>query len=343
MRVSVDAIGVTFDVTQGKLGNVPGNVITKRLKDAAVKVLRHTQLPFDSFLMQVAGLALPSPCVDLLRRGFGRQPPGEGRDSTGREGTMSGQGKLSGQTAIVTGAATGLGEAIAKTLAREGASVAVADINLSEAQRVESEILADDGAGLAILCDVTQSRQVTGMVQQVLDRWGSIDILVNNAGGFNKFSPLFKIAEEEWDRVVAFNLKSVFLCCQAVAKHMMERQGGRIVNIASRAGLAPNPGGPDYLPYGAAKAGVMGFTRLLARELGPYGITVNSISPSTVLTQRIIKLRDPESLRRIAEMAPLQHLVEPQDIAESVLFLVSEGARSITGINLNVNSGNLMI
>jgi len=256
---------------------------------------------------------------------------------------MSGQSKISGQVAIVTGAATGLGEAIAKMLGEEGASVALADINIQDAKRVESEILGKGGAALAVQCDVTQSHQVTGMVGQVLGQWGAVDILVNNAGGFNKFSPLFKIAEEEWDRVVAFNLKSVFLCCQAVAKHMMERQKGRIVNIASRAGLAPNPGGPDYLPYGAAKAGVMGFTRLLARELGPFGITVNSISPSTVLTQRIIKLRDPESLKRIAEMAPLKHLVEPRDIAEAVLFLVSEGARSITGINLNVNSGNLMM
>ena len=256
---------------------------------------------------------------------------------------MSGQGRLSGQCAIVTGAAGGLGEAIAKTLAREGASVAVTDINIQGAQRVESEIQKSGGSALAIQFDVTQSHRVTGMVRQVLDRWGAIDILVNNAGGFSKFAPLFEITEQEWDQVVGFNLKSVFLCCQAVSRHMMERRRGRIINIASRAGLAPNPGGPDYLPYGAAKAGVMGFTRLLARELGPLGITVNSISPSTVLTERIIKLRDPESLKRIAEMAPLKHLVEPQDIAEAVLFLASEGARSITGINLNVNSGNFMI
>lgn len=256
---------------------------------------------------------------------------------------MSCHKKLSGELAIVTGAAGGLGKAIAKTLAREGASVAIADINLQEATRVESEIQKDGGSALAISVDVTQSHQVAGMVKQVLDRWGTIDILVNNAGGFNKFSPLFEIAEEEWDRVVAFNLKSVFLCCQAVAKHMMERQKGRIINIASRAGLAPNPGGPDYLPYGSAKAGVMGFTRLLARELGPFGITVNAISPSTILTQRVIDLRDPESLKKIAELAPLKHLVEPQDIAEAVLFLASEGARCITGINLNVNAGNLMM
>jgi NAD(P)-dependent dehydrogenase (short-subunit alcohol dehydrogenase family) len=256
---------------------------------------------------------------------------------------MSEPKKLSGQCAIVTGAAGGLGEAIAKTLAREGASVAVADINVEDAKRVTSEIRRDGGSAEAVHVDVTRSDQVRGMVRQVLGRWGAIDILVNNAGGFHKFSPLLEIAEEEWDQVVVLNLKSVLLCCQAVVKHMMERQKGRIINIASRAGLAPNPGGPDYLPYGAAKAGVMGFTRLLAKELGPYGITVNSISPSTVMTQRIIKLRDPESLKNIAETAPLKKLVEPQDIAEAVLFLASDGARRITGINLNVNSGNFMM
>jgi NAD(P)-dependent dehydrogenase (short-subunit alcohol dehydrogenase family) len=256
---------------------------------------------------------------------------------------MSNQKKLFGQSAIVTGAAGGIGEAIAKILAFEGASVAVTDINIHGAKRVESEIQQNGGLALAIQFDVTRSQEVTKMARQVLDRWGGIDILVNNAGGFNKLSPLLEIPEDEWDLVIAFNLKSVFLCCQALAKHMMERRKGRIINIASRAGLSPNPGGPDYLPYGAAKAGVIGFTRLLAKELGPYGITVNSISPGTALTQRVIKLRDPESLKKIADMAPLRHLVEPQDIAEAVLFLASEGARYITGINLNVNAGNLMM
>jgi len=260
-----------------------------------------------------------------------------------KEEVLSSNKKLSGQYAVVTGAAGGLGEVIAKILAQAGASVAVADINIQEAKRVESEIQENGGLALAIQFDVTRSQEVMGMVRQVLNRWGAIDILVNNAGGFNNFSSLLEIPEDEWDRVIVFNLKSVFLCCQAVAKNMMERRKGRIINIASRAGLAPNPGGPDYLPYGAAKAGVIGFTRLLAKELGPYGITVNSISPSTVLTQRVIKLRDPESLKKIADMAPLRHLVEPRDIAEAVLFLASEGARYITGINLNVNAGNLMI
>jgi NAD(P)-dependent dehydrogenase (short-subunit alcohol dehydrogenase family) len=256
---------------------------------------------------------------------------------------MAEQKGLSGQVAIVTGAAGGLGAPIAKALAREGGAVAVADVDLQGARKVESEILGSGGSAFAVRVDATQAGQVAEMVRKVLDQRGAIDILVNCAGGFQKFSPLSDIAEQEWDEVVALNLKSVFLCCQAVIKPMMERQKGKIVNIASRAGVAPNPGGPDYLPYGAAKAGVMGFTRLLASQVGPHGIRVNAISPSTVLTERVRRLRDPESLQQIAKTAPLRHLVEPQDIAEAVLFLVSEGSRFITGINLNVNAGNFMI
>lgn len=256
---------------------------------------------------------------------------------------MSNHKRLSERVAIVTGSAGGIGETTAKTLAREGASVVIADINLQEAKRVASEIEELGEKSLAVQVDVTRLQEVVEMVGTVLERWGAIDILVNNAGGFDKFSSILEITEDEWDQVVALNLKSVFLCCQAVAKNRMERRKGRIINIASRTGLAPNPGGPDYLPYGAGKAGVLGFTRLLAKTLGPYGITVNAVSPSTALTARIKRIRDPQSLKKIAEMAPLGHLVEPQDCAEAILFLASEEARYITGINLNVNAGILMI
>ena len=256
---------------------------------------------------------------------------------------MTNQGRLLGKSAIVTGAAGGIGEVTAKVLSREGASIAIADVNLPEAKRVASEIEESGGTSLAIQVDVTRFQEVAEMVKSLLDRWGAIDILVNNAGGFSKFSSILEITEDEWDQVLALNLKSTFLCCQAVAGSMMEKQKGRIVNIASRAALAPNPGGPDYLPYGAGKAGVIGFTRLLAKELGPYGITVNAIAPGTTLTARVKKLRGPQSIKDVAEKIPLGHLVEPQDCAEAVLFLASEEARNITGINLNVNAGMLII
>jgi 3-oxoacyl-[acyl-carrier protein] reductase len=251
--------------------------------------------------------------------------------------------KLSGKRAIVTGAAQGIGEAIAKTLAREGASVAIADLNIQGAQQIAAEVEASGGEAFGVQADVTESRAVEKMVKEALDRWGTVDILVNNAGGFFKFSPITEITDEQWDRFIALNLRSVFLCSRAVAKHMMERKQGRIINMASRGGVHPNFTSPSFLPYVTAKGGVITFTKHLAKELGPYGITVNSICPGTALTPRVKKVRDEESLKRIAALNPLGHLIEPQDVAEAALFLAGEGSRYITGINLNVNAGALML
>ena len=252
-------------------------------------------------------------------------------------------GRLAGQIALVTAAGQGLGEAIAKTFAREGASVAVADINLAEARRVGSEIEANGGSALVLRSDVTRSAEVAAMVKAVLERWGTIDILVNGAGGFHQFAPITEIADDEWDRVIALNLRTAFLCCKAVAGVMMEKKKGRIINISSGAGIAPNPHAPSYLPYGAAKAGLIGLTKHLAHQLGPYGITANCILPGTTLTPRVRKVRDAASIERIAAMNPMRHLVEPEDSAEAALFLASAEARYITGVSLNVNAGNLIV
>lgn len=253
------------------------------------------------------------------------------------------QGRLAGETAIVTAAAQGIGEEVARTFAREGARVALADINGELAGRVAAEIEAAGGAALAVRCDATRADEVEQLVKKVLARWGTVDILVNGAGGFHRFAPITEISEEEWDRVITLNLKTTFLCTRAVARVMMERKKGRIINIASGAGIGPNPHAPSYLPYGAAKAGVIGFTKLLARDLGPYGITVNAIAPGTTLTPRVRAVRDAASIERIRERNPLRRLVEPRDSAEAVLFLASEAARCITGVTLSVNAGNLIV
>jgi len=256
---------------------------------------------------------------------------------------MAGTGKLSGSTAIVTAAGQGLGEAIAKIFAREGASVAVVDINLPEAQRVGAEIEAAGGSALVLQADVTRSQEVTAMVKAVVDRWGTVDILVNGAGGFHRLAPITDISEEEWDRVINLNLKTAFLCTKAVAGIMMEKKKGRIISIASGAGVGPNPYAPSYLPYGAGKAGLIGFTKLLARDIGAYGITANTISPGTTLTPRVRKVRDAASIEKIKAQNPMRCLVEPEDTAEAALFLASDAARHITGINMNVNAGNLIV
>jgi 3-oxoacyl-[acyl-carrier protein] reductase len=256
---------------------------------------------------------------------------------------MATTGRLSGSTAIVTAAGQGLGETIAKTLAREGASVAVVDINLPEVTRVGAEIEAAGGAALVLHADVTRSQEVDGMLKAVLDRWGTVDILVNAAGGFHRFAPITDIDEEEWDRVVNLNLKTAFLCTKAVARIMIEKKKGRIISIASGAGVGPNPYAPSYLPYGAGKAGLIGFSKLLARDLGVYGITVNTVSPGTTLTPRVRKVRDAASIEKIKSQNPMRCLVEPEDTAEAVLFLASNEARYITGINMNVNAGNLIV
>lgn len=250
--------------------------------------------------------------------------------------------RLAGTTAIVTAAGQGLGEAISLMLAREGAAVAVTDINATQAERVCGTINAAGGSAKAIRTDATNRAEVAAMVKAVLDWRGTVDILVNVAGGFHRFAPITEIQEDEWDKVITVNLKSTFLCSQAVAKVMMEKKQGRIINIASLGGLGPNPYAPSYIPYGTAKAGVIGFTRHLAKDLGPYGITVNAVSPGTTLTPRVRAVRDEASIARLAEQNPMRRLVETGDTAEAVIYLASAAARNVTGHNLNVNAGTMM-
>ena len=246
------------------------------------------------------------------------------------------------RVAIVTAAGQGIGETIARRFAASGARVAVDDIDEASTRRVAREIEAAGGSAVGIAADATSSPQVAAMVETVTKKWRRIDVLVNAAGGFHRLSPITEITDDEWMRVINLNLTSAFFCARAVVPHMIERKSGRIVSLASGAGIAPNPYAPSYLPYGAAKAGLIGFTKLLARDLGPHGITVNTVSPGTTATPRVKAVRDAASLRNIAMQNPMRCLVEPEDSAAAVLFLASEEARYITGVNLNVNAGNLM-
>ncbi len=256
---------------------------------------------------------------------------------------MVGAGKLSGSTAVVTGASAGIGEAIAKTFAREGASVAIVSRNLPEAKRVRAEIEAAGGAALVFQADVTRSEDVEKMVKAVLEQWGQIDLLVNGVGGWQRLAPVTELAEEEWDRIIDLNLKSAFLCVRAVARGMIDKRKGRIINLASQSGSGPNPDTNSNIPYACAKAGLIALTKHLAKQLGPYGITVNTVSPGTTLTARVKKVWDAATIEKKASLNPLRCLVDAQDTADAVLFLASEESRHITGVNLNVNAGSAII
>lgn len=253
---------------------------------------------------------------------------------------MAGGGRLAGLSAIITGASAGIGEAVAKTFAREGAHVAIASRNAPEAKRVGAEIEAAGSPVMVIEADVTKSADVDSLVRSVVDRWGTVDILVNCVGGWQKLAPITEIEEDEWDRIITLNLKSVFLCVRAVSRIMIDKKKGRIINLGSQSGVGPNTGTNSNLPYAASKGALITLTKHLAKQLGPSGITVNCVSPGTTLTPRVKKVWDAPTIEKKAAANALRCLVEPQDSADAILFLASDESRHVTGVNLNVNSGS---
>jgi len=243
---------------------------------------------------------------------------------------------LNDKVAIVTGSGRGIGRAIALKLAENGATVVVNDIDRS-AQAMASEIQATGKKSLAVTADITSSADVAKMVDAAMDAFGKIDILVNNAG-INRDQLLMRMSEEDWDRVLDVDLKSVFLCTKAVLRPMLKQHRGRIVSIASIVGLAGNPGQANYA---AAKAGIIGFTKSIAREVASRGITVNAIAPGfidTEMTQRLPENQRQELMARI----PLGCLGTPEDVANAVAFLASNEAGYITGQVLTVDGGMTM-
>jgi 3-oxoacyl-[acyl-carrier protein] reductase len=249
--------------------------------------------------------------------------------------------RFGGKVVIVTGAAKGIGAAIAGAFAREGARVAALDVDKAGLERV-ARSLADGGAeALALPVDVTRSAEIGQAVDTVLARWGRIDVLVNNAGGFAVIRATEDIAEEEWNAILASNLTSTFLCAKAVLPVMRRQHRGRIVNLASVVGRGGGIRVTSH--YAAAKAGVIGFTRHLALEVGADGITVNAVAPGTTATERVLRARTPAETQRVAEAIPVRRLGEPAEIAEAVLFLASDAASFINGATLDVNGGQLMV
>jgi 3-oxoacyl-[acyl-carrier protein] reductase len=246
--------------------------------------------------------------------------------------------RLSNKVAMVTGAGRGIGLGIALAFAREGARVALCDVDASLLDRALAEVEAIAGQGLAFPMDVTRRAQIDAVVQDVLDRWGTIDILVNNAGIYEVL-PVEEITEAQWDRVLAVNLKGAFLCCQAVIPTMKHQGAGRIINIASSAGKTGGTLAGAH--YSVSKAGLICLAKQLARELGPHGITVNAVAPGRIDTPMIQVVPEAEN-EAFRQRTPLGRLGTAEDVANAVLFLASDEASFITGEILDVNGGLLI-
>ncbi|MFW5693099.1 MAG: 3-oxoacyl-[acyl-carrier-protein] reductase [Thermoguttaceae bacterium] len=241
---------------------------------------------------------------------------------------------LSGRIALVTGAGRGLGRAIAQSLAGAGAGVACVDIDESTLAETVDAIRAGGGQAEAFPCDVTQSERVNGVVDQVVKQMGKLDILVNNAG-ITRDGMLMRMKDDQWDAVLAINLRGTFLFTRAAARPMMKARSGRIINIASVSGLMGNPGQANY---SASKAGVIGLTRTVARELAARNITVNAVAPGFIATEMTAKLGE-DILAQVRKEIPLGRLGEPQDVADAVLYLAGDAAAFITGHVLTVDGG----
>lgn len=248
------------------------------------------------------------------------------------------------RVAIVTGAGNGIGRATAHILGNEGASVAVVDLDATAAETVVGEVRGQEGDAAAFSTDVLDPAQVERLVEGVLARWGRVDILVNAVGGStvipNARAPVEELDPAGWQRVVDFNLRGTYLCCHTVVPHMKRQGSGKIVNLAS---VAAFKGDGITTAYSAAKAGIMGFTATLSREVGPHGINVNAVAPGLTLSPRVeqfmLATRTEEERRAEVQNIPLRRLAQPEDPARVVAFLASEDAGYVTGVTVNVTGG----
>jgi 3-oxoacyl-[acyl-carrier protein] reductase len=249
--------------------------------------------------------------------------------------------RFEGKSIIVTGAASGFGEAIARRFAGEGGSVLIADINAEGAERVASEIVADGGTAAAIVTNVSEEPAVEEMVAKAVEAFGGLDVLVNNAGYSHLNKLLWKISVEDFDAVYAVNVRGVFLGCKHAIPRMIEQGGGVIVNIASIGAIAPRPG---VTPYNATKGAVLTLTKGLSLEVARHNIRVNAVNPVAAETgfmkgatgQDVLS---DEMRANLIGSIPLGRLAEPADVAASVTFLASADADFITGTAINVDGG----
>lgn len=245
---------------------------------------------------------------------------------------------MQGKTAIITGGARGIGEAIATVLARMGANIVIWDVLADQAKATADNLAKEHNvktAGFAV--DVTKADSVDAATEGALKEFGSLDILINNAG-ITRDGLIIRMKEEDWDQVIAINLKGVWQCTKSVGKVMLKARKGSIVNIASVVGVMGNAGQANY---SASKAGVIGLTKTSAKEFAPRGVRVNAVAPGYIRTAMTDKLND-EQRTKMQALIPLGELGTPQDVADAVAFLASEAARYITGQTINVCGGMVM-
>ncbi len=247
---------------------------------------------------------------------------------------------LSGKLAIVLGGSQGIGATVSRQLAQEGAHVCVLARNKDTLDDLIKDIQELGGKASAFSVDATSSEALASTFTSIHKQFGKVDIFVHLVGGFTQFIPFEKITEQEWNQVLQLNLTSAMLSTQKIEPLL--KDGARVVYIGSIAGLGPSPSAKSYMPYGVAKAGLMTMVKYLAKEFGSRKITVNSVSPGSTATERVRKIRGDDGLLEVAKGNPLNHVLQPEDSAAAILFLVSQQAKGITGSNLNVNAGSVM-
>ena len=248
---------------------------------------------------------------------------------------MTSRKSLEGKVALVTGASRGIGHTIALRLGAAGARVVVNDVVFREGPEAAAEAVRSVGGEARVIqADITKAEQVQKMFQQVEAEWGSVDILVNNAG-ITRDGLIMRMSEEDWDAVLTVNLKGAFLCCRAAARSMIRKRWGRIINMSSVVALAGNPG---QVNYSASKAGLIGMTRTLAKELASRNITVNALAPGFIDTD-MVKTMSEDARKQALSRIPMGRLGTPEDVAAVVAFLATEEANYITGQVIGVDGG----